>query len=226
MTCVVTGASSGIGAEVARALARSDVKLILSGRSEERLSAISQELGAEFISGNVADPQHSQALFARVQDSESVAAVFAAGVAKIAPTLEQSLQDWKEHIDTNLSGMYYCCRAAIECMLPRGGGKIVNVLSVASRVSFANGAAYVASKHGGLGLTRALSDEFRKSGIIFTAFMPGSVDTPLWDSMSWRPNAADMLTCADVGNAIAQIVLSTAGGVYDEVLYMPPKGFL
>lgn len=234
MVCVVTGASSGIGRAVAKECATRGASLVISGRNQERLASAKQECenkGAfvHEIVGDVSDSKHCADLFSAATDiarEEQIAAVFAAGYASFGPTLESKDAAWHNTIASTLTGLFFSCRAAIKVMLPRGGGRIVNVLSIAAKMPFPGGAAYVAAKHGGLGLTAALSQEFRSQGIQLTAFMPGSVDTPLWDSMSSAPERSDMLSADEVADAIANIIFSNSKGTFDEVVYMPRKGFL
>lgn len=155
-----------------------------------------------------------------------LSAVFAAGSAYFGPTLELPDSTWQETVETNLTGLFYCCREAARCLAARGGGRIVNVLSIAAVHPFPQSAAYVASKYGGLGLTRSLSAEFRKDRVNFTAFLPGSVDTPLWDRAGTTLDRSKMLAAEDVARAIADIVCSDDLGAFDEVHYMPPEGIL
>lgn len=213
-------------------------------------------VAVEFVAGDVADPALAEAIFLKVlqfYDSEDVqpglgfedltdhktvlsnsrknsaptlSAIFAAGNFGTGNTLELPDLVWNETISANLTGLFFSCREAIRIMKENGGGRIVNVLSISAKQPFAGGAAYVASKFGGLGLTHSLALEYRKQGIQFTAFMPGSVDTPIWDSIEWTPERADMLSSLDVAKAIVNIILSPANGVFDEVVYMPKKGFL
>jgi hypothetical protein len=71
-----------------------------------------------------------------------------------------------------------------------------------------------------------MANEYRAANIFLTAFVPGSVDTPLWDGMDWMPEKADMLAAKDVASVIADIVTSSLSGVFDEVVFMPNKGVL
>ena len=226
MTAVITGASSGIGAATALALHARDVGLVLSGRNEGRLAAVAGKCGgARYVVGDVEDPSLAEMLFAELPPGP-VGAVFAAGNAKFGPTTEFSSEDWNNILTSNLTGLFHCCRAAIVTMLPRGGGKIINVLSLASTNPMPEAAAYVAAKAGGLALTRSLQNEYRKQGIELTAFMPGSTATELWSNQSFKPDEKDMIAPEDVGKAIADILLSDSTGAFDEVSFMPKKGFL
>ena len=75
-------------------------------------------------------------------------------------------------------------------------------------------------------MTRSLANEYRTKGILFTAFLPGSTDTELWQGKDWKPEAADMLKPEEVGRAIADVVEAPASVSYDEVVLLPPKGIL
>ncbi|MGI8923973.1 MAG: SDR family oxidoreductase [Fimbriimonadales bacterium] len=232
MVCVVTGASSGIGRAAASSLAQRGVCLVLSGRDAGRLEdarKICTGVQTVALAGDVTSPRHTERLFeiaAELRPSDKLAAVFAAGVAHSGDTLQLPEEIWHESIAANLTGLFLCCRSAISSMLVRGGGRVVNVLSIASKTAFPQSAAYVASKQGALGLTRSLAAEFRARNIQLTAFMPGSTDTELWEGKVWSPPKGDMLSAADVGDAIAEVVVSERKGYMDEVLYLPPKGIL
>jgi len=226
MTVVVTGASSGIGRAVALELHIRGVDIILSGRNLVRLSEVSGSCGrSTAIVGDISDPATANKLFSNLPDGP-VNAVFAAGTADFGPTTEFTDKLWEDAISSNLTGLFNCCRAAINAMLQRDGGRIINVLSIAATHPFPQSAAYVASKAGALGLTRSLQAEYRSQGIAITAFIPGSTATELWDRQSWSPDENEMIRPEDVAKAIADILLSDRTGVYDEVVFMPKKGIL
>jgi len=226
MTAVVTGASSGIGRATALELHRRGHTLVLSGRNFDRLAEVARLCGdARFVARDISDVETANELFSDLP-AGPVHAVFAAGVADFGPTTEFSNELWRAAIASNLSGLFYCCRAAIDAMLQRGGGKVINVLSIAAKHPFPQAAAYVASKSGALGLTRSLQNEFRAQGIAITAFIPGSTSTELWDRQPWSPATSDMVSPQDAATAIVEILLAGGSGVYDEVVFMPPKGIL
>lgn len=243
----MTGASSGIGKAMAVELAHRGVALVLSGRHQSRLEetgARCRDSGvvARAVPGDIADSGYCESLVgvavglaesgavaiesADRSENISLAAVFAAGTAAFGPTEEFPDLAWQNTMEANLTGLFYCCRAMIRAMRNRGGGRIVNVISVAAKQAFPRSAAYVASKFGALGLTRSLANEYRSEGIYLTAFIPGSVDTPFWQGMDWTPERTDMLSAEDVASAIANIVTADTDGVYDEVVFMPKKGIL
>ena len=226
MTVIVTGASSGIGRAVAAELHARGIVTVLSGRNEERLQASAEDCGGcRWVVGDVSDPTVAQKLFDALPEGR-IGAVFAAGAADFGPTQTFENEKWDAAISANLTALYLCCKSAISTMLARGGGRIVNVLSIAALHPFPQSAAYVASKAGALGLTRSLQAEFRSQGIDITAFIPGSTATELWDKQQWSPNPVDMIEPADVARAIVDVLLSEASGVYDEVVYMPKRGIL
>lgn len=227
---MVTGASSGIGRAVAIRLAERGVHVALNGRNEERLEETRRAcedagVNAHAVPGDAGDVAVLRALFA-FQPETQLGAVFAAGYARFGGTLSLDPGVWEKTLHANLTALYHGNRVAIESMLSRGGGRIVNVLSVASRVAFASSAAYVASKYGALGLTRSLAAEFRSRGIELIAFMPGSTDTELWDEQGAAPDRERMMKPEDVALGIVNALMHEGGAFLDEVLLMPPGGVL
>lgn len=218
---MIAGASSGIGKATAMMLSERGWNLVVGGRDTERLA----QVPGKHVLGSTEDNQTCGDYFASLPDGE-IAAVYAAGYAVFGETLRTSREDWDKTLDANLTGMFEFCREAISAMLPRGGGRIVNVLSIACREAFPKSAAYVASKYGALGLTRSLAAEHRHNGILFTAFIPGSTDTPLWEDKDWRPAKEDMLKVDDVAKAIVDILELPRTVSYDEIVLLPPKGIL
>src|ERR1035438_3527403 len=175
---VVTGGSRGIGFAVARALVREGCSIVISGRDETALAEAAAKIVAAIPTSLRTSRKSRPQVLARhceVQHSESVAGLFSAvkqhfgkidllvnnaGVAQpTVPVERTSLELWHEVIDTNLTGLFLCTRAALPLM--SRGGTIVNNLSIAAKTVFPNFAAYNASKHGALGFTLSLRD--RKS---------------------------------------------------------------
>jgi 3-oxoacyl-[acyl-carrier protein] reductase len=184
-TAVVTGGSKGIGYAVAEALAKADANVLITSRHEDEVRAAAEKL--DFCgSGKVAGIAADQRRHADVQRVMSAAAeqlggvdilINNAGVGIFGPIDQMSVEDWSTVLDTNLTGVFYCCREAVPLMKKRGGGWIINIGSLAGKNPFAGGAAYNASKFGLLGFSEAMMLDLRDQDIRVSCIMPGSVET-------------------------------------------------
>jgi NAD(P)-dependent dehydrogenase (short-subunit alcohol dehydrogenase family) len=188
-TALVTGAGRGIGRAVALLLAGRGMDLALASRSAgelERVAAEARERGAraEPIVADVADPARVRELFraARERLGPLDVLVNGAGVAPSAPLARTSDEQWRSAIEVNLSGTFYCLREALPEMAARGWGRVVNLASIAGKTGYVYIAAYAASKHGVLGLTKCAALEVAQKGVTVNAVCPGYVDTPMTDA--------------------------------------------
>jgi 3-oxoacyl-[acyl-carrier protein] reductase len=182
---LVTGGSRGIGLAIARALAADGVKVSVTGLSEAHLSSAR----AKIESAGPAGVETLRADVRRYDDVERALSatvgrfggldilVNNAGVGLFADVAEMTPEQWSEVIDTNLTGVFYACRAAIPHLRRRGGGSIVNISSLSSTGPFAHGAAYCASKAGLNAFSDALMQELRYDDIRVSCVLPGSVAT-------------------------------------------------
>jgi 3-oxoacyl-[acyl-carrier protein] reductase len=230
---VVTGASRGIGRATALALARSGYRLTLAARGHEALEAVAVEAraaGAEALAvpTDVTDEAAVHSLIEAVSERFAGvdALVNAAGYGRFGPVEASDSSDWHATIAVNLTGMYFCCKHAVPLMLARGGGQIINVLSIAAKHPFPNSTAYCASKFGAYGLTLALAAEVRHRGIRVTALLPGAVDTPFWDAAGGGPDRAAMLRPEHVAETVRMLLDQPPGMSTDEIVVMPPRGVL
>jgi short-subunit dehydrogenase len=231
---VVTGASSGIGRQAAIHLAQRGVSLALGGRSEERLketASLCEEKGVSCISvaGDACDENVMRKLTQAARELSGngrVGAALSAGVARFGETERYSRQDWDETLNANLSAVFVAARELIPIFRDQGGGRALVVLSIASKVAFPQSAAYVASKFGALGLVKSLQAEYRREGIEWIAFLPGSTWTELWERMDSPLERNRMLKAEDVGRTIADLILHPGDGFLDEVVYLPKEGIL
>ncbi len=181
---IVTGGSRGIGFAIARALRQEGASVAITGTDPDRLAAAARELGdgGGSVLGVRADVRlHAEveALFATVTASFGGVDILInnAGVGAFRPVAETTVEEWQRTIDTNLTGVFYCCHAALPIMTRRGGGWIINISSLASKNPFVNGAAYCASKSALNAVSEALMQEVRHDGVRVAYVLPGSVNT-------------------------------------------------
>ena len=174
---VVTGAAKGIGAAIAQALADAGYALALIDRED----AAPQARGGLAVRGDVCDlsdvHDFADAVLARFGRVDVL--VNNAGVSSIGPAESTSLEEWRRVLDINLTGPFLLCQAFGARMLAQGAGAIVNVASIAGLHGVSDRAAYNASKHGLIGLTRTLAAEWGGRGVRVNAVCPGWVKTPM-----------------------------------------------
>lgn len=181
---VVTGGSRGIGRAIAAALSEAGAAVAICGRSQENLERTLEELARTGgrVAGRVADVgcwEDVEGFFQFVETEFGGLDILVnnAGVGVFAPVAQLSLQDWRRVIETNLTGAFYCSRAAIPRFQRRGGGFIVNIGSLAGKNPFAGGAAYNASKFALNGFSEAMMLDYRYDNIRVSTILPGSVAT-------------------------------------------------
>lgn len=186
-TAIVTGAGSGIGAAIALELGARGAHVIASDIDTDSAEAIADAVRsaggrADAMPCDVADPEACAALVAFAQDKGGALhlAVNNAGIGGAsAPLGDYPLDSWRQVIDVNLSGVFYGMRAQIPAILAAGGGAIVNMASILGSVGFANASAYVAAKHGVVGLTKTAAMEYATEGVRINSVGPAFIATPL-----------------------------------------------
>ena len=206
---LVTGATGGIGAAVARRLAGDGFKVYVGGRRRGRLERMAAEVGGAALPFDV----NVGAELAGAREVVEAGAgrldvlVNAAGVFDLAPVVETGSEVLSRNLGVNLTGSINVTRAFLPGMLAAGSGLVVNVGSVAGWKAFPDNAAYSASKYGLRGFHDVLLEELRGTGVRACLLEPGAVDTSLWDpldpdSVPHLPDRAQMLRPEDVARAV------------------------
>lgn len=187
---LITGAGRGIGGAIADAFAAQGAALCLLDLDEPaaaEAASRAREKGVDAFAqmGDVTDAdavarvvEAAQQRFGRID-----ILVNNAGIFQAARFLDYSLEDWRRMMEINVTGTFLCTQAVLRGMVPAGGGKIINMSSIAGKSGAAYTSAYNASKHAVIGLTRCVALEMAEHGINVNAICPGLVDTDLFDGL-------------------------------------------
>jgi 3-oxoacyl-[acyl-carrier protein] reductase len=198
---IVTGSSMGIGEAIAWAYAREGARIVVNARSQERADRVVRDLQREGheaigIAGDVRERSTAEILADAALKwwNRLDILVNNAGTSMIGPSEALPEDDWRLTIDTNLSGAFFCAQAAARVMLPQRRGVILNIASILGEVGLPKRAAYCASKHGLIGLTKVLGTEWARHGIRVVCIDPGYIRTPMdeKDQLSADYSSADI----------------------------------
>ena len=185
---VVTGGASGIGFGAAQRFLREGAKIAVWDRDAATLAKLAEKIGGPVhtealdISDHVAVARAAENTFAALGRLDIL--VNSAGIAGPSATLwEIGVDAWKQVMDVNVNGMFYCCRSVVPLMLKNDYGRIVNIASVAGKEGNPRMAAYSASKAAVIGLTKSLGKELAKTGVRANCITPATVVTPILDTL-------------------------------------------
>jgi NAD(P)-dependent dehydrogenase (short-subunit alcohol dehydrogenase family) len=185
---LITGGGRGIGRSIALAYAREGADIVVAARTLQQVEDVAKEISEAFntkalaLTCDVSDLTSVEQMFAKAHEAFGRGAdilVNNAGIAESAPLLKTDNDHWRRHLEINLSGTFYCMRAALGSMVESGWGRIINIASIAGKTGAPYIAAYAASKHGILGLTRSVALEVATKGVTVNAICPGYVDTDM-----------------------------------------------
>lgn len=191
---MISGGSSGIGAETAIAFAEEGAKVVITDVNEEKGRKLAEEINesggtAVFMKHNVADAKQTKEIINKIVEKfgKLDVAFNNAGIAGPSlPISEYPEEEWERVISINLLGVYYGMKYQIQQMLKQGGGTIVNNSSILGKVGFNNASAYVAAKHAVVGLTKAAALEYASKNIRINAVNPAFIKTPLIENAGMK----------------------------------------
>jgi 3-oxoacyl-[acyl-carrier protein] reductase len=187
-TALVTGASGGIGAAVARTLHGAGATVGLSGTREEPLRALAAELGARahVLPANLSDPASVEALPKAAAEAMGGLDILVnnAGITRDGLMMRMSDEDWLSVLEVNLTSTFRLCRGVLRGMMKARWGRIVNISSVVGATGNPGQANYVASKAGMVGLSKSLAAEVASRGITVNCVAPGFITTAMTDKLN------------------------------------------
>jgi NADP-dependent 3-hydroxy acid dehydrogenase YdfG len=212
-TAIVTGASKGIGAEIARRIAKAGARVALASRDKQLLDQVARAIGdsAIAIECDITDQNSVAAAGSRLRQEFGGAPdiiVNNAGLFRVAPIDEMKPEDFISSITTNVIGPFLVMHEFLAEMRQRGSGHVVTIGSAGDRLIFPGNAAYSAGKFGIRAMHYVLRTDLRGTGVRASLISPSSVDTALWDHLDTEsaesvfPSRSEMLSPADVARAV------------------------
>lgn len=224
---VVTGAGRGIGRAIAVELGQLGAKVVLAARSRTELEETAAAIGARasVFPVDVRKKDQLQALFEHVSANIGPVDVLvnAAGLGIFGPVVDFTDDDFETLIETNLRGIFFCCRSVLPSMIERRTGHIVNIASIAGKVGSANRAVYCASKFAVAGFTESLAEEVREHGIRASVICPGSTDTRFSPEGKRGKSRERMLRPEDIAHAVRMIVTQAPNSFISEIVMRPTQ---
>jgi NADP-dependent 3-hydroxy acid dehydrogenase YdfG len=225
---IVTGASRGIGESIAVALAREGVNVVLFARNEADLQEVAEKVketgrSCLTLAGDVSNAADvSRAVEQTLEHYGKIDILINnAGIGLFKTVRETELEEWKNVLDVNLTGVFLFSKAVLNPMIERGQGQIINISSDIGRRTIPRASAYCASKYGVQALTDVLSKEVRKLGIKVGSILPGMTDTYFNNSEKGIPEKENWLQGEDVAEAVVYMCSLPRHALVDEVMLHP-----
>jgi len=229
---LVTGATGGIGAEIARALHRQGARVALSGTRREVLETLAAELGegAIAVPADLSDPAAPQALVEQVEKAFGQLDILVnnAGFTRDGLAMRMSDKDWADVLEVDLAAPFRLARAAMRGMMKRRSGRIISIGSISGITGNAGQANYAAAKAGLIGMSKALAQELASRNITVNVVAPGFIRTPMTDALNEAQKArlmeriplGRMGETADIAAAVAYLASDAAGWVTGSTLHV------
>jgi NADP-dependent 3-hydroxy acid dehydrogenase YdfG len=213
-TAVVTGASSGIGAATARALAAAGYRVICAARRADRLEELAAEIGGTAIACDVTDLDQVAALAAAVGDTLQILVNNAGGAFGVGPVVDSDPDQWRQMYEVNVIGTLNVTKALAPALIASGAGTIINTGSIAGHLAYEGGGGYTAAKHGLAVMTETLRLELNGQPVRVTEIAPGMVRTEEFSLVRLGDKAkadavyagvAEPLVAEDIADAICWV---------------------
>jgi 3-oxoacyl-[acyl-carrier protein] reductase len=231
-SAVVTGGTRGIGYAISDALLQQGSNVFICGTGQTGVDQAIHRLKSSHgdrVAGMVCDVrQYDQvrSLMLQVQRLYGGVDILVnnAGIGRFSSVEKMEPEDWNAMLETNLSGVFYCCHEAIPSMKERGGGYIINIGSLAGRNFFPGGSAYSATKAGLIGFSEALMQEIRYDHIRVSYIMPGSVETQFANSPGRKASSATWkLLAEDIATVVIELLKSDPRSLSSRVEIRPSE---
>ncbi|MBS1516167.1 MAG: SDR family oxidoreductase [Bacteroidetes bacterium] len=229
----VTGASTGIGREIANEFSKAGYIVVVTGRRKSRLVQIASEIkfaGREataFVCNMLSERSIiGTAKRIREKYGRIDCLINNAGVTTFKTFLETKSFDFDNVINTNLRGTFLAIKYVLPQMIKNKGGHIINILSVAATTVFTNSSVYAASKAGILAMANSLRKEVRHLNIKVSNVLPGATETPMWDNKTRQKHSSKMMTANEVAQIVLNIFEQPKKVMIEDVTIRPIKGDL
>jgi len=221
---LVTGAGRGIGRAISLALAAAGAHVVVSARTEAQIQQVAHEIrqtgaAATAVPADIGSPTDIERLFAQVDQSCGRLDILVnnAGLGKFAPILQTTADDFDAMYAVNLRGALLCCREALRRMSLARQGYILNISSVVGFKGYADQAAYAATKHGVMGLTKVLAVEAAPHQVRVSAILPGGVDTELVRAARPDLDTSSLMQPEDIAQTVMYLLSLSPRAAVDEI---------
>jgi len=225
---IVTGASSGIGREIALTFTQEGAKVVLAARREAKLKEVAREILGRGGESLVVPTDVSQEAQVKAMVGEALREfgrvdilVNDAGMGHWGPVMDFKTKDWDEVFNVNAKGTFLCCREVLSTMVEQKGGRIINISSDAGKIPFAECSAYCAAKAAVIAFSRCLALEVLPYNIGVHVICPGYVDTPWYDGDPIPPDRSRMLKAEDIAQLALYLASLPSKVLIDEIVIQP-----